>query len=81
MDFMVMSCYIRYQKDASTLYQMTGPNRKHFVDDNLDRAKILISVYDMVENAAWLPAFSPFPTMFSKAFFLRVINPLPDEKL
>ena len=22
----------------------------------------------------WLPAFSPFPTMFSKAFFLSVIK-------
>ena len=22
----------------------------------------------------WLPAFSPFPTMFSKAFFLRVVK-------
>ena len=22
----------------------------------------------------WLPAFSPFPTMFSKGFFLRVVK-------
>ena len=29
-----------------------------------------------VENTAqiWLPAFSPFPTMFSKGFFLKVVK-------
>ena len=26
-------------------------------------------------------AFSPFLTMFSKAFFLRVLNPLPNNKI
>ena len=29
----------------------------------------------------WLPAFSPFPIMFSKAIFLRVINSLPNIKI
>ena len=25
-------------------------------------------------RSCWLPAFSPFPTMFSKGFFLRVVK-------
>ena len=42
--------------------------------------KLLISVFDRAENIVgsesrecWLPAFSPFPTMFSKGFFPRVV--------
>ena len=27
------------------------------------------------------PAFSPFPTLFSKASFLEVVNPLPNNKI
>ena len=40
----------------------------------------LISVFCKVENTvekaenAGLPAFSPFPTMFSKGFLLRVVK-------
>ena len=50
-----------------------------FADDILNVAKITISVFDRVENIVgrrrkcWLPAFSPFPTMFSKGVFLRVL--------
>ena len=47
---------------------------KAFADDKLNVAKIMISVFDQVKNIvgkgekSWLPAFSPFPTMFSKGF-------------
>ena len=40
---------------------------------------MMIYVFDRVEKhcgkkrKCWLPAFSPFTTMFSKALFLRVI--------
>ena len=43
---------------------------------------MMISLLDRVENTVgkgekcWLPAFSPFPTVFSKAFFLRVAKSL-----
>ena len=45
---------------------------KAFADDKLNVARIMISVSDRVENIVgkvrkcWLPAFSPFPTMFFK---------------
>ena len=40
-----------------------------------------ISLFDNVENTekkekCWLPAFSAFPTAFSKAFFVRVVKEL-----
>ena len=53
---------------------------KVFADDKLNDATIINSVFDRIENIvgkgenAGLPAFSPFPTMFSKVFFLRVIK-------
>ena len=43
-------------------------------------AKMTISLFDRVENnvgkgeKCWLPAFSPFPTWFSKPFFIRVVK-------
>ena len=43
-------------------------------------AKFMTSVYDRVENIGengrkcWLPAFSLFPTMFSKGFFIRQVK-------
>ena len=45
---------------------------KAFVDDKLNIAKMRIPLYDRVENTVgkrrkyWLPAFSTFPTVFSK---------------
>ena len=42
-----------------------------------------ISAFDRVESNAgkwskcWLPAFSPFPTMFSDGFFFKVVK-IPD---
>ena len=48
--------------------------------DKSNVAKIIISVFNNIENIVgkgkkcWLPAFSPFPTMFSKGFFFRIIN-------
>ena len=53
---------------------------KAFADDKSKVANIMIFVFDSVENIVgkrkkcWLPAFSSFPTMFSKAFFLRVVK-------
>ena len=51
------------------------PKFKAFADNNLNVVKIIISLYVRVENSekrrkCWLPAFSPFPTLFSKGFFL-----------
>ena len=39
----------------------------------------MFSLLDRLENTVgkgekWLPAFSPLPAMFSKAFYLRVVN-------
>ena len=51
---------------------------KAFADDILNLAEKLKFVLARVENIVgergnrWLPAFSPFPTMFSKSFFPRV---------
>ena len=51
---------------------------KAFADNNLYIAQMMIYVFDRVENIVekgkkcWLPAFSPFPTMFSIALFIRV---------
>ena len=52
---------------------------KAFPDDNLNVAMMTIPPFDRVENSGkrrkcWLPAFSTFPTMFSKAFFFRVVK-------
>ena len=55
---------------------------KAFADDILKIIKTMISFFDRVENnvgkrrKCWLPAFSPFPTVFSKAFPLRVVKSL-----
>ena len=60
---------------------LTGPNSKHLQMTNV--TKMMISVFYRVEtimgkreNAALVPAFSPFPTMFSKDLFLRVVKSL-----
>ena len=59
---------------------------KAFTDDKLYVTKIIISVFDRVENIvgkgeiAWekekllVQAISPFPTMFSKSFFPRGVK-------
>ena len=50
---------------------------KAFADDKLNIARMMISPYDKSRKLCgkrrkcWLPAFSPFPTVFSKAFFLK----------
>ena len=52
-------------------------NFKAFADDKIILAQKLKFVLEKVENIVgkgekcWLPPFSPFPTMFSKAFFPR----------
>ena len=40
---------------------------KAFADDKLNVTKMIISVFDRVENI--VGAISPFPTMLSKSFF------------
>ena len=56
---------------------------KALADDKLNVAKIMISVFSWVENIegkgenAGYKHFLLFTTMFSKGFFLRVINPFP----
>ena len=53
---------------------------KVFADHKLNITKITISSFGRVENTVgkgrkcWLPAFSPFPTVFSKDFILRVFK-------
>ena len=52
---------------------------KAFAEVKLNIAKMTISLYDRLKNTGerrkcWLQAFSPFPTVFSKAFFFRVVN-------
>ena len=56
---------------------------KAYADDNSNVVKMMKFVYDLAENivgkeeilvANWLPAGSPFPTMFSKAFFFKVVE-------
>ena len=56
---------------------------KPFADDRLNVSKMTIFLFDGVENAGkrrkWLPAFSPFPALFSIAFFLWDVNSLDCE--
>ena len=52
---------------------------KGFEDDKFDTTKLMKSVCDKIENIEgkrrkyWLPAFSPFPSRFSKGFYVRVV--------
>ena len=47
---------------------------------NFNMAQKIISASERVKNSVgkgekcWLPGFSPFPTLFSKAFFLRSLR-------
>ena len=55
----------------------TGPNSKVFSDDNV--CQMIISVFGSVENIVgkgenWLPAFSPFPTMFQKSLSSELLK-------
>ena len=43
---------------------------KAFVKDKINMIQKLKFVMETVENI-WFTAFSPFPKMFSKAFFLK----------
>ena len=60
-----------------TLYQTKNVQIES--DHRLNVAKMVVSEFDREENIvgkgenAGLPAFSPFPTMFSKGFFLGII--------
>ena len=53
---------------------------KAFVEEKGNTAKMMISLFDKVENTvgkgenAGYQQFSPFPTVFSKALFFRVIK-------
>ena len=53
---------------------------KAFADNKLNVAQMMISLFDRVEKRCgkrrkcWLPAFSPFPTVFSKALFFSVVK-------
>ena len=53
---------------------------KAFADDKLNLAKEFKFVLRRVDNImgrgekCWSPAFSPFPTMFSKGFYFRVVK-------
>ena len=51
---------------------------KEFTDDIIKRLRKFDIVSGKIKNIlgkgekCWFPAFSPLPTMFSKAFFLRI---------
>ena len=52
---------------------------KAFADDKLNLAKKLEFALGRVENCGkrikcWLPAFSPFPTMFSEGLYLKFVK-------
>ena len=51
---------------------------KEFADDKFIAAEMIIPVFDRKHcgkrRKCWLPAFSPFPTMFSKDFIYRVVK-------
>ena len=47
---------------------------KAFADDKLNVAKMTFSLCDRVKKHCMLPAFSSFSTVFSKAFFFRVVK-------
>ena len=52
-------------------------NSKDFADDKIEVTEKLDFVLGRVEKIVrkcWLPAFSPFPTLFSKGCFLRVVK-------
>ena len=46
---------------------------KAFADEKLNVAKMTISLFRRVESTVG-KAFSPFPKVFSKAFFFRVVK-------
>ena len=56
------------------------PKFKAFADDKMNVTEMMISLSNRVENTVEkrrkcrLPSFSPFPTMFSKALFFRVVE-------
>ena len=74
--YICWSCLTMYQK---TKFQ-TGPNSKHLQTTKLKVLKLMIFVFDRVDNIVskrrkrWSPAFSPFPSMFSKGLLLRVVK-------
>ena len=52
---------------------------KAFADDKLNVTKMTVFLFNREENCGkrrkcWLPEFSLFPTVFSKAFFPRVVK-------
>ena len=55
---------------------------KAFADDILNVTILIISIFLSgrkhcgKRRKCWLPAFAHFPTMFSKAFFIRVVKSL-----
>ena len=51
-----------------------------FADNKINVAQMMIFLFEWVVNIVekkikcWLPAFYPFPTMFSKGFFPRFVK-------
>ena len=75
-----LKCYLfkALKQNVLTLYQTTTlwtvPNSKYF-DHILNSAEIMIIVCESSKpcwkgRKCWFPAFSPFPTRFSKGYFL-----------
>ena len=60
---------------------------KAFTDDKINVKKKMKCILRWVEKncgkrrKCWFPAFSPFPTMFSKGFYLRVIKMMCGKEL
>ena len=54
---------------------------KAFADNKLKVARMVLTIFHRVENTVkrrkcWLPAFTSYPTVFSKASFFRVVKSL-----
>ena len=64
-----MSCALNYSPNDKIL---GTAKLKAFADDKCNVAEMMNSLFDSLKTLwerrkCWLPAFSPFPTMFSKA--------------
>ena len=66
----VLSCMFRQNDQIESICRLQMKNN----------AKMTISLFNRIGNTegkgkkCWLPAFSPFPTVFSRAFYLRVVR-------
>ena len=75
--------HLKWEQNELTLYQTTNfqtvPNWRHLqMTNECDwQSEICVGMsrkHGGKRRKCWLPAFSPFPTVFSKAFFFLVVQ-------